>query len=69
MHDSTARQIRDILVVILWVQLAILAVGILLFGIAGYWHFKVDAARRRVLAPDPVPAAALDSRRAAGPWE
>lgn len=62
MHDRTARQIRDLLLCMLWIQLAILAVGILLLSIAGYWHLKADAARQRLLDPPPQVSQARSDR-------
>lgn len=62
MHDRTARQIRDLLLCMLWIQLAILAVWILLLSIAGYWHFKADAARQRLLGPPPRVSQARSDR-------
>lgn len=62
MHDRTARRIHDLLLCMLWIQLAILAVGILLLSIAGYWHFKADAARQRLLDPPPQVSQALTTR-------
>jgi hypothetical protein len=66
MHDRTARQIRDLLLCMLWIQLAILAVGILLLSIAGYWHFKADAARQRLLDPPPQVSQARSDRPSGG---
>lgn len=62
MHDRTARRIHDLLLCMLWIQLAILAVGILLLSIVGYWHFKADAARQRLLDPPPRVSQARSDR-------
>ncbi|NLX57274.1 MAG: hypothetical protein GXY58_19365 [Planctomycetaceae bacterium] len=56
MHDRIARQIRDLLMVMVWIHAGMLAIIILMALVVGYWHFKVDAARQRLLdAPPPAP--------------
>lgn len=51
MNDRLLREIRDRLTAIAALLCALLVVALLGVAVLGYWHFKVDALRRRTMDP------------------